>query len=89
MNNKKGFSLVELIAVIVILGVIITFAAPSVLNVLTSSQAKTREENRRVILDGALTYGLRELDLTVCAEGFKPTSVDSTSTSGCLKKVTI
>ena len=89
MDKKEGFTLVELLAVIVVLGVIITFATPAVLNILVSAENNTYEENRRNALDGALTYGLREFNLTVCAEGFVPTDVNSTSTPGCLRKVTI
>ena len=89
MNRNKGFTLVELLAVIVILSILIVFAVPSVLNALVSARNQTHEENRRNVLDGALAYGLRELDLTVCAKNFKPTNVNSTSTPGCLAKVTI
>ena len=41
MKSKKGFTLVELLAVIVILGVIMIIAIPSVLNTLESSRKST------------------------------------------------
>ena len=37
--NKKGFTLVELLAVIIILAIIILFAMPAVINVMEQSQA--------------------------------------------------
>ena len=89
MNKNRGFSLVELLAVIVVLGLIITFATPAVLNILSSAQTNIYDKDRETALDGALTYALRDLDLTVCVEGFTPTSVDSTSTPGCTSKVTV
>lgn len=41
LNMRKGFTLVELLAVIVILGVIMVIAIPSVLNTLTVAKQKT------------------------------------------------
>jgi type IV pilus assembly protein PilA len=41
MNNRKGFTLVELLAVIVILAIIMIIAIPSVLGTLTTARQKT------------------------------------------------
>ena len=38
MKNEKGFTLVELLAVIVILGVILVIAVPQVMNVIKNSK---------------------------------------------------
>ena len=38
--NKKGFTLVELLAVIVILGVLLLIAVPSVNNIINNSRKK-------------------------------------------------
>ena len=57
MKKKNGFTLVELIAVIVILGLLITFAVPSVLSVSEKMKADmfcTKIEN---IEDAANLYG--------------------------------
>ena len=41
MKNKKGFTLIELIAVIIILGVIFLIAIPSVSSIIMNSRKKT------------------------------------------------
>lgn len=44
--NNKGFTLVELLAIIIILGIIVVIAAPSITN-----QVQKGEENNRTILN--------------------------------------
>jgi len=44
VNNKKGFTLVELLAVIVILGIIMVIAIPSVLETMQVAKVKSLEE---------------------------------------------
>lgn len=48
--NRKGFTLVELLAVIVILAIIIALVFPQVSNVLNSSKVSTIYSNSKVIV---------------------------------------
>ena len=41
--NRKGFTLIELIAVIVVLGIILVIAAPSISSVYKNSRIKSEE----------------------------------------------
>ncbi len=52
MKNKKGFTLVELLAVIVILALIMGIAVVSVGSVISSSKEKTFRETAAQILNG-------------------------------------
>ena len=90
-NRQKGFTLVELLAVIVVLAVIITTATTAVLNILGSAEGKIAEQNRKAIMDGALTYALGELNTEVCSEGFVPKNINDKdpNNKNCLTKITI
>lgn len=48
--NKKGFTLVELLAVIVILGVILVFAVPNINNLLVVSRKKAANDQALLAL---------------------------------------
>ena len=66
---KKGFSLVELIAVIALLGVIITLAAISVTAFKRNSEEGLKTQKISYIETGALRWGeahLNELNSTTC-----------------------
>lgn len=54
--KKKGFTLVEILAVIVILGVIMTITLPKVLDIIQDSRNKTYEEQIRAIEQAAQMY---------------------------------
>ena len=54
--NKKGFTLVELIAVIAVLGMIIGIATFSVVTLVNRAREKTKEENINNLKDAAIIY---------------------------------
>ena len=51
-NNKKGFTLVELMVVVVIIGVLVAIAIPIYNTVQTSAQHKAFEANHRTLVGG-------------------------------------
>lgn len=53
MKNKKGFTLVELLAVIVILGVIMTIAIPNVVSTLEKNKKETFLEDAKKMISSA------------------------------------
>lgn len=55
--NKKGFTLVELLAVIVILGIIIVVVAPSLLDTSKGARKKTYETKIANIETAAVLFG--------------------------------
>ena len=54
--NKKGFTLVELLAVIIILGLLITITTTSVLSVTKETKAKMKETQLESLLDASDEY---------------------------------
>ena len=52
-NNKKGFTLVELLAVIVILAIILVIAVPKVMSVIEDSKKATLESTAKMIASAA------------------------------------
>ena len=57
--NKKGFTLVELLAVIIIISVVITLVFPSVSSIISQSKNTVRDVQINKILDAAYDYTLK------------------------------
>lgn len=55
-KKKKGFTLVELLAVIVILGLLMTFAIPSVSRLISRSKNENIDSHRKTLIMAAESY---------------------------------
>ena len=86
--KKKGFTLVEVIAVVVILGILVTFASPYVIKYIDSSKESTKQQSLQDTEDAAISYGLTQFIPESCAVSSKVTK-PSDIPSGCDYSVTI
>ena len=62
MKKNKGFTLVELLAVITILGIIIIIAIPAALNTINKSKNKLNEYTEKNVIDSARLYFMDIVD---------------------------
>lgn len=62
MKNEKGLTLVELLAVIVILGIIAAIAVPSIGNIIENSRIKAVKADALNVLSAANIYFTEEED---------------------------
>lgn len=60
--KNRGFTLVEVLAVISVLGVVMVLALPTLLNIFNKSKSKLTEFERKELIDSARTY-VEELDM--------------------------
>ena len=92
MKNKKGFTLVELLAVVTILGTIATVATFSTLNIIENQRKELLKEQVANLKDAALSYYVKSKRyLSVCADGADPQTLLTMSESDlkCGMKFTI
>lgn len=82
--NKKGFTLVELLATVVILGVLITIASFSATVMINNAKKKAGAIAVTNLKEAAITYYKQNnINLSKCNEGFM---VDGDNTSSCITK---
>ena len=93
MKNKKGFTLVELLAVIVVLGVILSIAATSVINVIKANRAKTFSKTMDVVVQSAKSIlagkEIKVCDTDACVNTFKDKLISSLNISSSDYEISI
>lgn len=66
IKGEKGFTLVELLAVIVILGIIVAIAIPAIGNIIDKAESDADQAEITLILDAARLYEVsNDLPVTV------------------------
>ena len=70
MKNKKGFTLVELMVVVVIIGILVAIAVPVYNSVTTTAEQRAVEANLRTINGAIMQYYAsgETIDLTAVSE---------------------
>ena len=63
MKKRNGFTLVELLAVIVILAIILVIAVPSIMNTIDDAKKGSFESSAKLIAANAETYWLTQQTL--------------------------
>jgi len=61
LKNKKGLTLVELLAVIVILGIVAAIAIPSIGKVIENSKKNADRASYDMIVDAATRYSMEQM----------------------------
>lgn len=56
MNKEEGFTLVELLAVIVILGIIVAISIPAIGNIIDNARGNANEAEGALVIDAARLY---------------------------------
>ena len=71
-KTNKGFTLIELMIVVAIIGILAAVAIPGFMNYIKSSKTSEAKDNLKAIADGALTYFESEHDFD--GTGMQPRS---------------
>jgi prepilin-type N-terminal cleavage/methylation domain-containing protein len=79
VKNKKGFTLVELLAVIVILAIILVIAVPKILTVIDDTRTESMKSSALMIIDSAEREYATRLALGQSTTGIACTDVASVS----------
>ena len=94
-KKNSGFTLVELLAVIVILATIITIASSSVIAIMNKARKNMAHEVRNNLAETALTYVVENSYLEKCSVEFSKEIYENNNitnlnnNTSCYKRVTV
>lgn len=60
LKKEKGFTLVELLAVIVILGIIVAIAIPAIGNIIDNARGDANVQEQALVIDAARLYEVQK-----------------------------
>lgn len=92
--KRKGFTLVELLAVIVVLAILVTVATPNVLGILRKQKDNTTDIVVTNLKDAAISYAkeqisLSKLHLSSCNFDIDNETVATNNIGKCVKDYTV
>lgn len=88
--NNKGFTLVELLAVIVVLAILVGIGTASVFGAMNKAEERATKIRRESVVEAGEMYGYK-LNLTQCSDGFNAENYETAQDSdiGCFEEVKI
>ncbi len=88
MINKQGFTLVEILAVVVILAMLMMVGGISVFNVIDESKKKLLEEQIKGLGDTAITY-VQKKHFTTCPLEFDAKNPIASQKNKCYREILV
>lgn len=88
VTNKKGFTLVELMAVIVILAILMTLGGVSVFKVVEDSKSELLKDQINSLKDTAIT-ALEKKYFEICPSNFDEQNPDITQKNKCYREISV
>lgn len=74
MKNEKGFTLIEIMVTVILLGVILTIAVPSMLSLMQDKAGELNKEEKKMLIEAARVYvnqHSEEFECSTCTKCIK------------------